>query len=131
MISYVLNGVHILFLLIPFSLLAFNVPVLLRPYYSYVVLCYLLTPLMWPLTGNQCLLTDLTVMFDPALRTKKWGNAAFSGVYMAWLYKPIAGLLGWPWDKDSVRKLAYVNWIAIFSVIWYNLFIVNGIKWAN
>ncbi len=124
MIGLLLNGLHIKFLLFPLVLPFIGISKTLLPLFPYIVLLYIMIPLTWPLKNNKCLFTDFTANYDPVIRNSKWGNASFSGEYLAWLYKPVSSSLGWKWGKDTLRKTIYVHWIAIYLALWYTTFFV-------
>lgn len=118
MIANLLNGIHLVFVFLPFLSPFLTYEGQLKEVFPYVFLFYMLVPMTWPLKDNKCWWTAFTMRFDSRLRESKWGSAAFSAEYLAWLYRPIAETLGWGWNKISLRKMVYVHWIAIAITLW-------------
>ena len=118
MIASLLNGTHLVFVFLPFLSPFLTYKGLLKEVFPYVFLFYMLVPMTWAFKDNKCWWTVFTMRFDRRLRESKWGNSAFSAEYLAWVYRPIVELLGWGWNKTSLRKMVYVHWIAIAVTLW-------------
>ena len=122
MLAFLMNALHVIYVVIPVLAPTLSYPAWSVRYFQFAFLLYILTPLSWALIDNRCWWTVLTARIDPALKskkTKKWGTSEFSAVYMWWLYKPLAILMGNEWDKEGLRKAIYLHWMVNSVALWY------------
>ena len=119
MITKVLNYIHLILLFLPVWIYFIDIKYL-RPWFKYVILILLLTPIHWELFDNNCLLTKITQLLGDFNDTST--DSQFSEKYLKWLYKPIMKNINLKWDNDGINQMVHIHWIFNFILIWYYIF---------
>ena len=121
-VEELMNGLHILILLVPF-LLYLTVPKKkTRLYYAYIglILFMYLLPLHWVFFDDQCLFTLASKWLGDYKDTET--TSAFSETNLKWLYKPIMNVFGWPWNTEGLDKMVNFHWGINYIIIWHYAF---------
>ena len=122
-LTWLLNALHLVFLFIPFILLA--IPnIYLRKQellVKIIALLVFLTPLHWRFLNNQCLLSILSIkMGNKNYNTST--NSPFTRENLGPLYKPIMSLFGLKWEsEDDLDFIMSVHWVINYIITWYIL----------
>ena len=123
MLILILNIVHIVLIFIP--ILIYFIPLrFVKPLFKFILLGYIINPLLWALNdNNECLLTKLS---------KKNGDmkdsistSEFSEKYMKWLYNPILHLINKKWNKNNIDIIAIVHYSINLILLWIYMFFVH------
>ena len=81
-ITNILNIAHLFLLFFPIIIFFVKVKYL-KPWFKYLVLVALLTPLHWRFFNNECISTIITKKMGDFSTTRT--NSAFSETYLKWL----------------------------------------------
>lgn len=117
-----MNGLHIIIILVPF-LLYITVPKRNTPlYYFYIglILFMYLIPLHWVFFDDQCIFTVISKNLGDYEEAQT--TSAFSETNLKWIYKPIMNIFGWKWDSEGLDKMVNLHWAFNYIVIWYYTF---------
>jgi len=49
-------------------------------------------------------------------------TSAFSEANLGWLYRPIMGIFGWPWNSEGLDKMVNLHWGFNYVIIWHYTF---------
>ena len=119
-ITNILNIAHLFLLFFPIIIFFVKVKYL-KPWFKYLVLVALLTPLHWRFFNNECISTIITKKMGDFSTTRT--NSAFSETYLKWLYKPLmTNIFNLKWNNDGIGKMVYIHWIINFILIEYFIF---------
>ena len=118
----IMNGIHILILLVPF-LPYLQVPkrgTKLYNFYIWLILFMFLLPLHWVFFDDHCVFTLISKWLGDYKNTET--TSAFSETNLKWIYKPIMDIIGWKWDSEGLDKMVNLHWVCNYVVIWYYIF---------
>lgn len=113
------NLIHIFSFIFPF-IVFFIDPKILKPYFKYIFLLYILVPPHWLLLENKCFITSMNIRMGDLKDSKT--TSKFSEKYMKWLYEPIMKLIGWEWNSKNLEKMVSLNWMLMLILLWIYCF---------
>ena len=114
-----LNLIHLCSFIFPFVVF-FIEPKILKPYFKYIFLLYILVPPHWSLLENKCIITTMNIKMGDLQDSKT--TSKFSEKYMKWLYEPIMNLFGWEWNSKNLEKMVSINWMLMLILLWIYAF---------
>lgn len=122
-ISFVLNGLHIVFIFSPVCFFFFNQEII-RPIFMYTMLPLMLTPLHWEFFTNRCVSTMITDKISNDFVDMKT-TSGFSEKYLKWLYKPLMDyVFHLEWNEFGINRMVYIHWVFNFLLMWYYTFFI-------
>ena len=119
---HLIDTIHVIFLLYPFSLLL--LPNVLLFGYQYIFLIQMLTPLHWIFLDNKCILSNLSNNNLKKKKKNKLTNCHFSEKYLWWLYDPMCKLLKYEKNDLSYSKVINIHLGCNLIIMWYYTFFV-------
>lgn len=119
LITYLLNFVHFILLIIPTLIFFFNKKQI-KQYVKYLLLICFFVPTHWYYFNNKCISTIISE--NLGYQFKNENNAPFTETYLFWLYKPLMKLIGWKWNEIGITKMATLHWTFNFILCWYFCF---------
>ena len=118
MINYLIDFIHVVFILMPIGI--FFIP---KKYFyitKIIILLLLLTPLHWNIFDNNCLLS-LFSQKTGGLKNSKYGSP-FTEKYLGWLFTFIFDIFKMEHNSNNFSKLVNIQWMINYLIIYYYLF---------
>ena len=118
MLSKLLDIIHLIIVLIPFTIFFIN-NLLIRPYMKWILLIVTMIPLHWIFLDNKCILTSLNKKLGDYQNSNiDINESAFTERYFRWLYEPIMNRIGYKWVEKDVDKMVHIHWIINIVMVW-------------
>lgn len=119
LIINILNLIHLFVFVFPFFVFFID-PKILKPYFKYIFLLYILVPTHWALLENKCIITTMNMKLGDLKKEKT--SSKFSEKYMRSIYEPIMKLFGWEWNSKNLEKMVSLNWLLLLVLLWIYCF---------
>ena len=123
MFSTIINILHFLGIFVPVLIYFFPVKYI-KPIFKYVLLIYILIPMMWQFTNNECILTEFVI--DNGHLNNTISESEFSEKYLSWLYKPLIKLAERKWTNTNINNIVHTHYILNLILLWAYLFFIGG-----
>ena len=85
---------------------------------------YILIPMLWQFTNNQCIMTRYVKENGELKNTIS--DSEFSEKYLGWLYKPLIKLAGREWTNTNINNVVHTHYILNLILLWAYLFFIGG-----
>ena len=112
-----IDALHLFFNLT--RIIIYFVPVtFVKIFFKFILLVFILNPLTWQLSGNECIMTKMT----KSENDKSISTSAFSEKYFAWVYKPILQLFNKDWNAKNINLAVMIHYCINLLLLWIYLF---------
>ena len=114
-----IDALHFFFILIPIIIYIFPVSNV-KFFFKFILLGFILNPLTWQLSDNECVMTKMTKSEDD----KSISNSTFSEKYFGWLYKPILKVFNMDWNAKNINLAVVGHYCINLLLLWIYLFYI-------
>ena len=114
-----IDALHFFFILIPVIIYIFPVSNV-KIFFKFILLVFILNPLSWQLSNNECIMTKMTKAKDD----KSLSTSPFSEKYFAWIYKPILQIFKKEWNATNINLAVITHYCVNLLLLWIYLFFV-------